>query len=219
VLRNAALKGDASAAGEIGVCFAEGKGVPVTSTSREMVRPLDNAGVAPAIFRLGTSTRRPGGKKDLDIARRYYVMAAERGNARRWTTSPCSTPTAAAAPITRARRAGLAADRVADSQYNLGTLPAASASPEPRRIFRVQPRRSPGDADSARKRDDIAKRLDPRPPQTRDPDFYRRAAARRRHQRVCPGRRLGQCAYPGQHRQACGQARQAHRAGDRFALN
>src|SRR6202030_468770 len=84
VLRAAALKGDPTAAYEIGVRFADGKGV--TSNFDEAAKWYDRsaqAGVVPAIFRLGTLYEKGlSVTKDVDIARRYYLHAAERGNAK-----------------------------------------------------------------------------------------------------------------------------------------
>ena len=55
VLRAAALKGDPTAAYEIGVRFAEGKGVaPNFDEAAKWYDRAAQAGVVPAIFRLGT---------------------------------------------------------------------------------------------------------------------------------------------------------------------
>ena len=55
MLRAAALKGDPTAAYEIGVRFAEGKGVPVNyDEAAKWYDRAAQAGVVPAIFRLGT---------------------------------------------------------------------------------------------------------------------------------------------------------------------
>ena len=72
MLRSAALKGDASAAYEIGMRFAEGKGVPVNlDEAAKWYDRAANAGVVPAIFRLGTFYEKGHSvKKDADIARR-----------------------------------------------------------------------------------------------------------------------------------------------------
>ena len=59
LLRAAALRGDPAAAYEIGVRYAEGKGV--ASNLDEAAKWYDRAaqaGVVPAIFRLGTPTKR-----------------------------------------------------------------------------------------------------------------------------------------------------------------
>ena len=86
---------------------------------------------------------------------------------RRCIIWPCFTPTAAArAPTTRSASQWFrkAADRgVADSQFNLGILYARGIGVEQNlaesfKWFSLAA--AQGDADSARKRDDIAKRLD-----------------------------------------------------------
>ncbi len=84
VLRAAALKGDPSAAYEIGLRYAEGKGVaPDFDEAAKWYDRAAQAGVVPAIFRLGTLYEKGlSVKKDVDIARRYYMQAAERGNAK-----------------------------------------------------------------------------------------------------------------------------------------
>ncbi|MET0971529.1 MAG: hypothetical protein ABWY18_20195, partial [Tardiphaga sp.] len=83
-LRNAALKGDAAAAYEVGVRYAEGKGV--ASNYDEAAKWYDRAakaGVVPAMFRLGTLYEKGlSVKKDVETARRYYLQAAERGSAK-----------------------------------------------------------------------------------------------------------------------------------------
>src|SRR5258705_10438129 len=83
-LRAGALKGDPAAAYEIGVRFAEGKGVaPDLDQAAKWYDRAAQAGVVPAIFRLGTFYEKGlSVKKDVDIARRYYAQAAERGSAK-----------------------------------------------------------------------------------------------------------------------------------------
>ncbi|MGQ0682005.1 hypothetical protein [Bradyrhizobium sp.] len=170
VLRSAALKGDASAAYEIGMRFAEGKGIPVNlDEAAKWYDRAANAGVVPAIFRLGTFYEKGHSvKKDADIARRYYMQAAERGNAKAMHNlavldadgSGKGANYKAASQWFRK-----AADRgVADSQYNLGILYARGIGVEQNlaesfKWFSLAA--AQGDADAGRKRDDIAKRLDP----------------------------------------------------------
>jgi localization factor PodJL len=83
-LREAAIKGDASAAFEIAVRFAEGKGVPVNYPEAAMwYERAAKAGIVPAMFRIGSLYEKGlGVKKDMATARSYYVAAAERGNAK-----------------------------------------------------------------------------------------------------------------------------------------
>ena len=82
-LRAAALKGDPAAAYEVGVRFAEGKGVaPDLDQAAKWYDRAAQAGVVPALFRLGTFYEKGLSVKDVDIARRYYAQAAERGSAK-----------------------------------------------------------------------------------------------------------------------------------------
>jgi localization factor PodJL len=170
VLRSAALKGDATAAYEIGVRFAEGKGVAVNlDEAAKWYDRAANAGVVPAIFRLGTFYEKGMAvKKDVDIARRYYLMAAERGNAKSMhnlAVLDADGGGKGADYKAASQWFRKAADRgVADSQYNLGILYARGIGvdqnlAESFKWFSLAA--AQGDADSGRKRDDIAKRLDP----------------------------------------------------------
>ena len=74
-LRAAALKGDPAAAYEVGVRFAEGKGVAANfDEAAKWYDRAAQAGVVPALFRLGTFYEKGlSVKKDVDIARRYYL--------------------------------------------------------------------------------------------------------------------------------------------------
>jgi localization factor PodJL len=170
VLRNAALKGDAAAAYEVGVRYAEGKGV--TANYDEAAKWYDRAaqaGVVPATFRLGTLYEKGlSVKKDLDAARRYYVQAAERGNAKAMhnlAVLDADGGTKGANYKNASVWFRKAADRgIADSQFNLGILYARGIGVEQNlaesfKWFSLAA--AQGDADSGRKRDDVAKRLDP----------------------------------------------------------
>ena len=170
MLRAAALKGDATAAYEVAVRFAEGKGVSVNyDEAAKWYDRAAQAGVVPAIFRLGTFYEKGlSVKKDVDIARRYYVQAAERGNAKAMhnlAVLDADGGGKGANYKSAAQWFRKAADRgVADSQYNLGILYARGIGVEQNladsfKWFSLAA--AQGDADSARKRDDIAKRLDP----------------------------------------------------------
>ncbi len=169
-LRNAALKGDASAAFEIGVRYAEGKGV--AQNYDEAAKWYDRAAqanVVPAMFRLGTLFEKGlGAKKDLDVARRYYVLAADRGNAKAMhnlAVLDADGGTKGANYKSASYWFRKAAERgVADSQFNLGILYARGIGVEQNlaesfKWFSLAA--AQGDVDAGRKRDDIAKRLDP----------------------------------------------------------
>jgi localization factor PodJL len=170
VLRVAALTGDPAAAYEIGLRFAEGRGVP--SNLEEAAKWYDRAaraGVVPAIFRIGTFYEKGMGvKKDADIARRYYAQAADRGSAKAMhnlAVLDADGGGAAANYKSAAQWFRKAAERgVADSQFNLGILYARGIGVEQNlaesfKWFSLAA--AQGDADAAHKRDDVAKRLDP----------------------------------------------------------
>ena len=76
--------GDAAAAYEIGVRYAEGHGVPADLA--EAARWYERAagkGLAPAQFRYASLLEKGQGvKKDLGEARRFYLAAAAKGNAK-----------------------------------------------------------------------------------------------------------------------------------------
>jgi localization factor PodJL len=168
-LRTAALKGDPTAAYEVAVRFAEGKGVaPNLEDAAKWYDRAAQAGVIPAVFRLGTLYEKGlGVKKDVDIARRYYVQAAERGNAKAMhnlAVLDADGDGKGANYKSAAQWFRKAADRgVADSQFNLGILYARGIGVEQNlaesfKWFSLAA--AQGDADSGRKRDDVAKRLD-----------------------------------------------------------
>ena len=169
VLRTAALKGDPGAAYEIGLRFAEGKGVaPNLDEAAKWYDRAAQAGVVPAIFRLGTFYEKGlSVKRDADIARRYYVQAAERGNAKAMhnlAVLDADGGGKGANYKSASQWFRKAADRgVADSQFNLGILYARGIGVEQNlaesyKWFSLAA--AQGDADAGQKRDDIAKRLD-----------------------------------------------------------
>jgi localization factor PodJL len=169
VLRAAALKGDPAAAYEIGVRFAEGKGVAANfDEAAKWYDRAARAGVVPAIFRLGAFYEKGMSvQKDVDIARRYYLQAAERGNAKAMhnlAVLDADGGGKGANYSSAAQWFRKAADRgVADSQFNLGILYARGIGVEQNlaesfKWFSLAA--AQGDADAGRKRDDIAKRLD-----------------------------------------------------------
>jgi localization factor PodJL len=169
VLRTAALKGDASAAYEIGLRYAEGRGV--TANFEEAAKWYDRAAKAnlvPALFRLGTLYEKGlGVAKNMDTANRYYRQAADRGNAKAMHNLAVLEADGGGKPNYKAAVYWFvkAADHgVADSQFNLGILYARGIGVEQNladsyKWFSLAA--AQGDTDSARKRDDVAKRLDP----------------------------------------------------------
>ena len=168
-LRTAALRGDPTAAYEIGLRFAEGKGVaPNYDEAAKWYDRAAQAGVVPAIFRLATLYEKGlSVTKDVDIARRYYLQAAERGNAKAMHNLAVLDADGGGKGANYKNASQWfrkAADRgVADSQFNLGILYARGIGVEQNlaesfKWFSLAA--AQGDADSALKRDDIVKRLD-----------------------------------------------------------
>ncbi len=125
--------------------------------------------MVPAIFRLGTFYEKGMSvKKDAEIARRYYLQAADRGNAKAMhnlAVLDADGGGKGANYKSASEWFRKAADRgVADSQFNLGILYARGIGVEQNlaesyKWFSLAA--AQGDADSVHKRDDIAKRLDP----------------------------------------------------------
>jgi localization factor PodJL len=120
------------------------------------------------MFRLGTLMEKGlGTKKDPDAARRYYLQAAERGNAKAMhNLAVLDADGGGKGPNYKGAATWFkkAAERgVADSQYNLGILYARGIGLEQNlaesfKWFSLAA--AQGDADAGRKRDDVAKRLD-----------------------------------------------------------
>jgi localization factor PodJL len=169
-LRTAANKGDPGAAFEIGIRYAEGKGVaPDYVTAAKWYERAAQGGIVPATFRLGTLNEKGLGlKKDIDAARGYYLQAAEKGSAKAMhNLAVLDADGGGAGPNYKSASQWFrkAAERgVADSQFNLGILYARGIGVEQNlaesfKWFSLAA--AQGDVDSGRKRDDIAKRLDP----------------------------------------------------------
>ena len=168
-LREAALSGDAGAAYEMAVRFAEGRGVPLDLKQAAIwYERAASKGLALAEFRYASMLEKGlGVKKDLGRASRLYLAAAEQGNAKAmhnlavlYAEGIDGKPDYATA-VTWFRKA--AQHGVADSQYNLGILYARGIGvrqnlSEAYKWFALAAAR--GDKESASKRDDVAGRLD-----------------------------------------------------------
>ncbi len=168
-LRNAALHGDAAAAYEIGVRFAEGHGVP--ANAEEAARWYERAsskGIAMAQFRYASMLEKGHGvKKDLAQARRLYLAAATQGNAKAmhnlavlYAEGIDGRPDYASA-AQWFRKA--AAYGISDSEYNLGVLAArglgmAKDLAQSYTWFALAAQQ--GDKEAARKRDEVASQMD-----------------------------------------------------------
>jgi localization factor PodJL len=169
-LRAAALSGDPSAAYEVAMRFAEGRGVP--QNDDEAVRWLQRAaqqGLAPAQFRLGTFYEKGAGvKRDLGAAHDLYLAAANKGNGKAMHNVAVLYAEGINGPPdyrSAAHWFQKAADvGVADSQYNLGILYARGIGvqqnfAESYKWFALAANQ--GDKEAAKKRDEVAGKLDP----------------------------------------------------------
>jgi localization factor PodJL len=168
-LRAAALKGDPRAAYEVGLRYAEGKGVATNyAEAAKWYGRAAQGDIVPAMFRLGTLHEKGlGTTKDMTVAKRFYEQAASRGNAKAMHNlavieadggNKGPNYTAAAGWFRKAAERG-----IADSQFNLGILYARGIGVEQNlaesfKWFSLAA--AHGDTDAGRKRDDVAKRLD-----------------------------------------------------------
>jgi localization factor PodJL len=168
-LRTAAAHGDPAAEFEVATRLADGRGVPQNlPESAAWFERAANRGLIPAQFRLGGLYEKGiGVQKNLDTARRLYVAAAEAGHAKAmhnlavlYAEGVDGKPNYA----TAARWFRKAADHgVIDSQYNLAVLYARGIGVETNlaeafKWFALASR--DGDRDAAKRRDDVAARLD-----------------------------------------------------------
>jgi localization factor PodJL len=169
-LRNAAMAGDAAAAYEIAVRYAEGRGVP--TDLEEAARWYERAaskGLVPAQFRYASMLEKGQGvRKDLAQARKLYLAAAGKGNGKSmhnlavlYAEGIDGRPDYATAAqwFRKASQRG-----IADSQYNLGVLCARGLGTprdhrEAYKWFALAA--AQGDNESARKRDEIGSHMDP----------------------------------------------------------
>jgi localization factor PodJL len=169
-LRAAAASENPAAEFEVAARYSEGRGVPQSfeTAARWFERAADH-GLAPAQFRLGCLYEKGQGvKKDLETARRLYLSAADRGHAKAmhnlavlYAEGMDGKPDYK----TASQWFRKAADHgVPDSQFNLGILYARGIGveqnlPESYKWFSLAAQQ--GDQDAAKKRDEVAARLDP----------------------------------------------------------
>jgi localization factor PodJL len=168
-LRAAALAGDAAAAYEVAVRFAEGRGVrPNNEQAARWFERAAKKGLAPAQFRLGSIYEKGlGVKKNLAAARDYYRAAADKGHGKAMHNLAVLYAEGIDGPPDYRMAAQWfrkAADRgVSDSQYNLAVLYARGVGVEQSfaesyKWFFLAAKE--GDKDAAQKRDEVAARLD-----------------------------------------------------------
>jgi localization factor PodJL len=169
-LREAAARGEAAAAYEVGTRFAEGH-QGVARSTEEAARWFERAarrGLAPAQFRLGSLYEKGQGvRRDLKEARRYYGLAADQGHAKAmhnlavlYAEGVDGKPDYKTAAGWFEKAAGFG---VSDSQYNLGILYARGLGTTKDLITSYKwfsLAAAQGDKESAKKRDDVATRLD-----------------------------------------------------------
>jgi localization factor PodJL len=168
-LRKAALAGDAGAAYEVAVRFAEGRGVTADPKQAAHWYQIAAAkGLALAEFRYASMLEKGiGVGKDIAQAQRLYRAAADQGNAKAmhnlaviYAEGIDGKPDYAQAVIWFRKAAH---HGVADSQYNLGILYARGFGVDKDlgksyKWFALAA--AHGDKEAAKKRDDIAGRLD-----------------------------------------------------------
>jgi len=168
-LRAAAAAGNPAAEFEIGMRYSEGRGVPANlETAVQWFERAANKGLAPALYRLGSLYEKGQGvKKDLEKARQFYLAGADKGNAKAiHNLAVLYAEGIDGKPDYRTASQWFrkAADKgVADSQYNLGILYARGIGvdqnlAESYKWFALAAQQ--GDQDAAKKREDVAARLD-----------------------------------------------------------
>jgi localization factor PodJL len=167
----AASAGNPSACYEVAMRFAQGRNTtPDLAMAAAWLTRAARGGLAPAQFRLASMYEKGlGVKKDPAEARRLYVAAADKGHAKAmhnlavlYAAGLDGRPDYAAASQWFRRGA---AHGIIDSQYNLAILYARGAGiernlAESYKWFALAAKG--GDKDAARKRDEVAARLDPK---------------------------------------------------------
>jgi localization factor PodJL len=167
----AASAGDPAASYEVGVRFAQGRGVTQDlALAAAWLERAARSGLAPAQFRLGGMYEKGlGVDKDRAEARRLYATAADKGHAKAmhnlavlYAAGLDGKPDYATASHWFRKAA---AHGIVDSQYNLAILYARGVGVERNlaesyKWFALATKG--GDKDAARRRDEIAVRLDPK---------------------------------------------------------
>jgi localization factor PodJL len=166
----AASAGDPGASYEIALRLAEGRNAQDLALAAAWLERAARNGFAPAQFRLGSMYEKGLGiEKDLVEAHRLYVAAADKGHAKAMHNLAVlyaggfdGKPDYVAAAHWFHRAA---AHGIVDSQYNLAILYARGVGVERNlaesyKWFALAAKG--GDKDAARKRDEIAMRLDPK---------------------------------------------------------
>jgi localization factor PodJL len=168
-IKTLAMNGDATAQYELGARYADGRGLPRDNkAAAQWFEKAAEQGLAPAQYRLGSYYEKGiGVDRDYARARKLYQQAAEAGNAR----AMHNLAVLAAEGNDGKPDYGLASDwfrraaefGVRDSQYNLAILYArglgvGQSMTQSYLWFAVAA--DQGDADAAKKRDEVGARLD-----------------------------------------------------------
>ncbi|QGM47692.1 SEL1-like repeat protein [Methylocystis heyeri] len=164
-----AATGDAAAQYELGSRYADGRGLPRDNkAAAEWFQKAAEQGLAPAQYRLGSYYEKGiGVERDYTRARKLYEQAAEAGNAR----AMHNLAVLAAEGNDGKPDYGVASDwfrraaelGVRDSQYNLAILYARGlgvGQSMTQSYLWFSAAAQQGDADAAKKRDEVASRLD-----------------------------------------------------------
>ncbi len=168
-LRGAAASGDAAAQYEIGQRYSDGRGV--ARDPKQSVAWFEKAaaqGSAPAEYRLGSAYEKGVGvDRDPALAMNWYGKAAEAGNIRAMHNLAVMSAEGAAGKPDYAKAAqwfGKASTYgVRDSQFNLAILYARGLGIEqslPQSYTWFAIAAAEGDEDAAKKRDEVATKLD-----------------------------------------------------------
>jgi localization factor PodJL len=164
-LRQAASRGDAKAQFEVGLRFAEGRGVPVDpKEAAAWYKRAAEQGLAPAQYRIGSAYEKGfAGVRDTAEAKRWYAAAADRGNIRAMHNlgvlfANDRDMTNAVPWFQKAADSG-----VRYSQFNLGIIYALGSGVKQDlavsyKWFALAA--AQGDQDAAKKRDDVAAHLE-----------------------------------------------------------
>jgi localization factor PodJL len=172
-LRQATLDGDAAAAYDLATRASEARGMPRDNVmAARILEKVAASGYAPAQYKLASLHEKGVGlPRDLVQAKLWYGRAAELGNARAMHNLAviyAETPTANGKPdfatasqwFKRGAEFGLR-----DSQYNLAVLYARGLGVQQdleQSYLWFSAASAQGDSDAAKKRDDVAAKLDPK---------------------------------------------------------
>ncbi|MCJ2141395.1 hypothetical protein [Methylobacterium sp. E-066] len=171
-VKQAALDGDGAAIWDLATREADGRGMPRDlSVAAKLFEKLATAGYAPAQYKLaGHYEKGSGLVRDLDKAKLWYGRAAEQGHARSmhnlavlYAENPAANGKPDFASAASWFRQG-AEFGVRDSQYNLAVLYARGLGLTQDLVQSYawfSAAAAQGDDDAAKKRDDVANKLNP----------------------------------------------------------